>query len=74
MPLSSSSSMASLLQVDLASLSPDVVVQYSSKVVHLQLPRAISQEKLQMLFILSQKLLRWYLEERSEMERVNQST
>ncbi|KAL3660074.1 hypothetical protein V7S43_014996 [Phytophthora oleae] len=66
---SRSASMSSLAQVDLNTLDPDVVLDYARKVMNLQPQPAISAEKLQMLFALSQKLMKWFLEDREQLQK-----
>ncbi|TMW68367.1 hypothetical protein Poli38472_005835 [Pythium oligandrum] len=68
---SPSISMESLLRMDLATLQSDVVLHYTQKVARLVPARTISTDKLQLLFVLSQKLLTWFLSERHELERLN---
>ncbi|KAG2790430.1 hypothetical protein PC129_g163 [Phytophthora cactorum] len=66
---SRSASMSSLAQVDLSTLDSDVVLDYARKVMHLQPQPATSAEKLQMLFALSQKLMKWFLEDRERAQK-----
>ncbi|ETL32281.1 hypothetical protein L916_15119 [Phytophthora nicotianae] len=61
--------MTSLAQVDLSTLDTEVVLDYARKVMLLQPQPATSAEKLQMLFALSQKLVRWFLEDRERVQK-----
>ncbi|KAE9140875.1 hypothetical protein PF010_g42 [Phytophthora fragariae] len=66
---SRSASMSSLAQVDLNTLDTELVLDYARKVMHLQLLPATSPEKMEMLFALSQKLLKWLLEDRDQSQK-----
>ncbi|KAF4146399.1 hypothetical protein GN958_ATG04424 [Phytophthora infestans] len=45
------------------------IQDYARKVMHLQPQPATPAEKLQMLFALSQKLMKWFLEDRERVQK-----